>query len=341
MKINPKQLRKVLAKQLDSLYFVFGPELLLVEQSLTEIKNTAKAQGFDERVSFEVHGNFDWSKITAELSATSLFSSKHIIECRLKTRKIDIEGSKILTKIATHVTDDILFIVSTGKLELSQQKSKWFKMLEANCNIIQTWEVQRDHLVDWIVNHMTELGLEANLKIAENIAYYTEGNLLASIQEIQKLKIAYPNSNIDIEDYIQQLSQQSQYTIYNLIDSALIGDSEQMLKIYNLMITTTDTAMPIMLSDALYREINSIVNMAIELQQVKQISSVMNNHRVWKKRQIAISNILKRLSYQRLQKILLSLGRIDRSIKGVDNLNIIDELRILLLIIAGETLWTQ
>jgi hypothetical protein len=39
---------------------------------------------------------------------------------------------------------------------------------------------------------------------------------------------------------------------------------------------TTDTAMPIMLSGALYREINSITNMAIELQQVKQVGSVMN-----------------------------------------------------------------
>lgn len=339
MQIKPEQLSKTLAKQLDSLYFVFGPELLLVEQSLTHIKNTAKAQGFDERVSFEVNGNFDWGKIIAEISATSLFSSKRIIECRLTTGKIGQKGSKALTEIAANVADDILFIVSTGKLDFAQQKSKWFKTLEENGNIVQAWEVQRDHLVGWVANHMAELGLESNPKIAENIAYYTEGNLLASMQEIQKLKMAYPDGNIDIEDYIQQLSQQSQYTIYNLIDSALMGDSEQMLKIYALM--ATDTAMPIMLSGALYREINSITNIAIELQQVKQVGSVMNTHRVWKSRQTAIGNALKRLPYQRLQKILLLLGRIDRSIKGVDNLNVIDELRILLLTIAGKTLWTQ
>jgi hypothetical protein len=35
--------------------------------------------------------------------------------------------------------------------------------------------------------------------------------------------------------------------------------------------------------------------MAIELQQVKQVGSVMNSHRVWKSRQTAISNALKRL----------------------------------------------
>lgn len=339
MRIKPEQLKNALTKQLDSIYFIFGPEPLLLEQSLTHIRKCAKTQGFDQRVSFEVDGNFDWSVIIAELSAVSLFSPKRIIECHLKTGKIGVKGSKALSTIATNMPSDVLFIVSTGKLEFSQQKSKWFKTLEANGNIVQVWEVQRNHLIGWISNHMAELGLEANKKIAEHIAYYTEGNLLASMQEIQKLKMAYPQGNIDVEDYKQQLSEQSQYTIYNLIDSALMGDSEQILKIYATMLD--DTAMPIILSGALYREIHAILNMAIELQQVKQVEHVINSHKVWKSRQTIISNALKRLPYQRLQKNLLSLGRIDRSIKGMDNLNVIDELRILLLTIAGKTPWIQ
>jgi DNA polymerase-3 subunit delta len=102
-----------------------------------------------------------------------------------------------------------------------------------------------------------------------------------------------------------------------------------------------DSAMPIQLSSSLYREISSIINMSIELQQVKQVEAVLQNHRVWNKRKPIISNALKRHSYQRLQKLLLSLGRIDRSIKGMDNLNVIDELRTLLLNLAGKTQWAQ
>jgi DNA polymerase-3 subunit delta len=64
---------------------------------------------------------------------------------------------------------------------VAQQKSKWFKTLEANGNIVQAWEVQRDHLGGWIANHMVELGLESNPKIAENIAYYTEGNFIDGV----------------------------------------------------------------------------------------------------------------------------------------------------------------
>jgi DNA polymerase-3 subunit delta len=74
MRVKPEQLKNNLANQINSLYFVFGPELLLTEQSLTHIKYTAKIQGFDDRISFEVDGNFYWDEITAELAAVSLFS---------------------------------------------------------------------------------------------------------------------------------------------------------------------------------------------------------------------------------------------------------------------------
>lgn len=339
MRIKPEQLANNLTSKLSALYFVFGPELLLIEQSLTHIRNAAKVQGFDDRVTFEVDGNFDWGAITAELSAASLFSPKRIIECRLKTGKIGVKGSKALTKIASNLPADILFIVSTGKLDFAQQKAKWFKTLDANGVIVQVWEVQRDHLIGWIANHIRAEGLTANPKIAEGIAYFTEGNLFASMQEIQKLKMAYPDGNIDADAYLKQLNQQSHYTVYNLVDSALLGNSEQMLKIYATM--TDDTAMPIMLSSTLYREISTIIAMAIELQQVKQVESVMESHRVWKSRKPIIGTALRRLPYQHLQKMLLLLGRIDRSIKGMDNLNVINELRLLLLTLSGKTPWIQ
>jgi len=200
-------------------------------------------------------------------------------------------------------------------------------------------EVQSDHLVGWIANHMVTLGLESNREIAQGIAFCTEGNLLASMQEIQKLKMAYPNGKIDTQEYLDQINQQSKYTIYGLIDAALLGDGNQVLKIYETLLD--DTAMPIQLSNSLYREINTIINMSIELQQVKQVDSVLQSHRVWNKRKPIVASTLKRHSYQRLQKLLLLLGRIDRSIKGMDNLNVIDELRTLLLNLAGKTPWAQ
>ncbi|ABL01928.1 DNA polymerase III, delta subunit [Candidatus Ruthia magnifica str. Cm (Calyptogena magnifica)] len=339
MKIKPQQLNIQLVNKLDTIYFIFGAEILLIEQSLAQINKTAKKVGFDERISFDIDANFDWNQIFREISAVSLFSPKCIIKCRLKTGKIGIKGAKALTEIASTLPDDILLIVSTGKLDMAQQKSKWFKTLEQLGTVVQHFEMQSNHLVDWIANHMAELGLEANTEIAQSIAFCTEGNLTASMQEIQKLKMAYPNGKINTQEYLEQANQQSKYTVYGLIDAALFGNSNQVNKIYQTLIS--DTIMPIQLSNSLYLEIKSIIEMSVELIQVKNINIVLQNNRVWNKRKPIITNILKRHSYQRLQKLLLSLGRIDRSIKGMDNLNVIDELHTLLLSLAGKTQWTQ
>ena len=130
MNIKPEQLQNSLSNQLASTYFAFGAEILLVEQSLSMIKGIARENGFNERFRFDIDGNFSWDSIISLISSPSLFAEKRIIECRLTTGKIGVKGSKALTEILETLPDDILLIISSGKLEMAQQKSKWFKTLD-------------------------------------------------------------------------------------------------------------------------------------------------------------------------------------------------------------------
>ena len=335
MNIKPEQLQNNLSSQLASIYFVFGAEILLVEQSLSLIKESAKANGYSERFRFDIDGNFSWDSIFSLISSPSLFAERRIIECRLTTGKIGVKGSKALTELAENLPDDILLVISSGKLDMAQQKSKWFKALEGIGVVIQHWEVQSNQLVGWISNNMSQLGLNSNNDVANAIAYCTEGNLLATMQEIQKLKIAYPDGNINLQEYLNQIDQQSQYSVFGMIDSALQGDSEKVNKIFNSLVE--DATPPVILITSLYREIKNLVTMAIELKTNQTIETVLKNHRVWQKRKPLISNALKKHSYQKLQKLLLTLGRIDRSLKGMDNLNVYDELQGVVTSLSGKS----
>ena len=335
MNIKPEQLQNNLSSQLASVYFVFGAEILLVEQSLSLIKESAKANGYSERFRFDIDGNFSWDSIFSLISSPSLFAERRIIECRLTTGKIGVKGSKALTELAESLPDDILLVISSGKLDMAQQKSKWFKALEGIGVVIQHWEVQSNQLVGWISNNMSQLGLNSNNDVANAIAYCTEGNLLATMQEIQKLKIAYPDGNINLQEYLNQIDQQSQYSVFGMIDSALQGDSEKVNKIFNSLVE--DATPPVILITSLYREIKNLVTMAIELKTNQTIETVLKNHRVWQKRKPLISNALKKHSYQKLQKLLLTLGRVDRSLKGMDNLNVYDELQGVVTSLSGKS----
>ena len=334
MNIKPEQLQNSLSNQLASTYFAFGAEILLVEQSLSMIKGIARENGFKERFRFDIDGNFSWDSIISLISSPSLFTEKRIIECRLTTGKIGVKGSKALTEILETLPDDILLIISSGKLEMAQQKSKWFKTLDKKGIIIQHWEVQSNQLVGWITRNMSQLGLDSNIEVANAIAYCTEGNLLASMQEIQKLKIAYPDGKINLREYLNQIDQQSQYSVFGMIDSALQGDTDKVNKVFNSLVD--DSTPPVILVSSLYREIKNLVNMSIELKTNQTIESILNNHRVWQKRKPLISNALKKHSYQKLQKLLLRLGRIDRSLKGMDNLDVYDELQNVVIALSGK-----
>ena len=334
MNIKPEQLQNSLSNQLASTYFAFGAEILLVEQSLSMIKGIARENGFKERFRFDIDGNFSWDSIISLISSPSLFAEKRIIECRLTTGKIGIKGSKALTEILKTLPEDILLIISSGKLEMAQKKSKWFKTLDKKGIIIQHWEVQSNQLVGWITRNMSQLGLDSNIEVANAIAYCTEGNLLASMQEIQKLKIAYPDGKINLREYLNQIDQQSQYSVFGMIDSALQGDTDKVNKVFNSLVD--DSTPPVILVSSLYREIKNLVNMSIELKTNQTIESILNNHRVWQKRKPLITNALKKHSYQKLQKLLLRLGRIDRSLKGMDNLDVYDELQNVVIALSGK-----
>ena len=334
MNIKPEQLQNHLSNQPASLYFAFGSEILLVEQSLTTIKDAAKKLGFDERFRFDIDGNFSWDAIFNLISSPSLFADKRIIECRLTTGKIGVKGSKALSELTENLPDDIMLIISSGKLDMAQQKSKWFKALDKKGVIIQHWEVQSEQLVGWIVNHMSQLGLSSSNEVANAIAYCTEGNLLATMQEIQKLQIAYPDGNIDLNEYLSQIDQQSQYTVFGMIDAALKGDTDKVYKIFSSLVD--DSTPPVILISSLYREIKNLVTMSIELKTNQTIDTIFSNHRVWQKRKPLIAIALKKHSYQQLQKLLLKLGRIDRSLKGMDNLNVYDELQAVVITLSGK-----
>ena len=334
MNIKPEQLQNHLLKDPKSVYFAFGAEILLVEQSLTTIKIAAKELGFSERFRFDIDGNFSWDAIFSLIASPSLFVEKRIIECRLTSGKIGAKGSKAIIELTESLPDDIMLIISSGKLDMAQQKSKWFKSLEKKGVVIQHWEVQSEQLVGWITKHMSQLGLSSNKEVANAIAYCTEGNLLATMQEIQKLQIAYPDGNIDFDEYLKQIDQQSQYTVFGLIDAALKGNTNKVNKIFSSLID--DATSPVILIASLYREIKHLITMSIELKSNQTIESILNNHRVWQKRKPLIANALKNHSYQQLQKLLLALGRIDRSLKGMDNLNVYDELRSLVITLSGK-----
>lgn len=101
MQVSASQLENHLKRGLQSLYTVYGEELLLVQEAGDSIRAMARAQGFSERCSFTVAGaRFDWGEVLAAAGSMSLFADRQLLELSIPSGKPGVEGSAMLQRLA-------------------------------------------------------------------------------------------------------------------------------------------------------------------------------------------------------------------------------------------------
>jgi DNA polymerase-3 subunit delta len=335
MNLKYDQLENTLQNKDFAHYLLFGGEVLLFEESLNTLRKHAKMQGIDERLQLSIDNVDDLERLLALINAPSLFATKRLIECTLKL-KMSAKTSKLINTILEIEKEDVLVFI-TGKLDFQQQKSKWFLAFSKYGCTLQHLEVPAYQLLSWVERRMQTMGMPVDKNIASLITFYTEGNLLATHQELVKLQLAYPDGNVNIKEFEDQMVQQSRYSIFGLIDSCLKGDVAQICKIHGVL-KQDNTPIP-MIIGALSKEIQQLINMAIDLRLKKTMSAILDEYKIWRNKIQITQQALERLPYGILQKNLMSLGQIERSSKGIGTLNVWDELLNVCLNLAGEKLW--
>ena len=97
MRLRPDQLNNHLQKSnLAPIYFVSGDEPLQKLECVDQLRMSARSQGYDERLVFNVDKSFDWNSINDASANLSLFASRRIIELRMNSPKPGKEGGKVL-----------------------------------------------------------------------------------------------------------------------------------------------------------------------------------------------------------------------------------------------------
>src|SRR3989344_7696445 len=124
MQISADQLANHLKRGLAPVYFVYGEELLLVEESCQAIREAAQANGCRDRQRLTVESGFDWNELFASMQSLSLFSDRRLVELRLPTGKPGEAGAKTLIEIVSQPPADTVFLVSAGKLDKATRETR-------------------------------------------------------------------------------------------------------------------------------------------------------------------------------------------------------------------------
>lgn len=338
MQISADQLSQHLKRDLASIYFVYGEETLLVDECCRSIREAAHAAGCLDRQIFTVESGFDWNGLFASMQSLSLFAEKRLIELRLPTGKPGESGAKILTEIAAQASRDIVFIVSSGKLDKQVRESKWAKALEAAGIVIAIYPLEAAQWPVWIRRRMEAKGLKPGSGVVDLLAHLMEGNMLACAQEIDKLVMLLGAGEVGLDDIEGNLGDNARFNVFALADASLRGETATVDRILGRL--RGEGVEPVLILWALVREVRELAQMATLIAAGQPLARVLETRRVWAKRKPLVSAALKRLPRDAWQDLLSHSARADRILKGRGAGDIWKELQCLALRISGMKLST-
>ncbi len=340
MHLKAEQLGKHLsAEGLAPVYLVSGDEPLLTQEAADLIRSHCQQQGYTERELFHAEAGFDWNQILTEANSLSLFASKRLLEIRIPNGKPGDRGSKVLNEYLAQPNPDTLLLIITPKLDASAKRSKWVKQIESAGVLLQIWPVSAAQLPRWIERRLAAAGLHASRQAIAILADRVEGNLLAAVQEIEKLKLLAPAGEVDGSTMSSVVADSARYNIFTLVDKALQGDPQSACRtLRGLRDEGTETTVILW---SLAREVRTLLQVAEAHRLGQSIDKALASNGVWDKRKPLFNAAIRRLNPATLKQMLRLAGAIDRAIKGVRSADPWDDLTTLVLMLSGNNSFSR
>lgn len=314
MKLQANQLSSHLLKSLAPCYLVTGDEHLLVDEALDAVRAAARERGFISRELHVATTGFDWHALTASTGNLSLFAERRIIELRLPTGKPGKLGGQTIVDLVEQSGDEILFIVSGPKLDRGAAASKWAKSIDQKGVTMPLWPVGERELPGWIANRMRATGLQPDRDAATLIADRVEGNLLAAVQEVEKLRLILGEGKVTAEAVSDAVANSSRYDVYKLTDAALAGNAKRSVKILGGL--RAEGVEPVIVMWALTRELRTLAKLDDVIRQGGDLGNAMQRSGVWRNRQGLVRSCIGRHQHGAFHKMLKATGRADAAAKG-------------------------
>lgn len=312
MRVYPNQLARHL-NQLLPCYLIFGDDPWLIETTKDQIRHFAKQQGFDERVQLVQETGFNWSDLTQEWQAMSLFSSKRIIELNLPNAKPGTDGSTTLQALFQTPNPDMLLIIEGPKLATEQTNSKWFKTLDAHGVYLPCATPEGDQFMRWLDSRIKHFQLNLQTDARAMLYSLYEGNLLAADQAMQLLQLLSPTHPISADELNHYFEDQSRFTVFQLTD-ALLSNHQQSAQHMLGQLNGEGTALPILLW-ALFKELHLLLTLKSEQTQGAALNALWSKHRIWDQRKPLYQTALQRLTREQIEHMLAFASKLELNLK--------------------------
>lgn len=312
--LNADQLGNHCKGPLLPIYLISGDEHLLVQEACDTLRHAARAQGYTERELYHTDGNLDWHQLLQSANSMSLFAERKIIEVRSHNAKPNDAAKAALLSYASNPSPDTLLLLVFPKIDRATQKAKWHQALEAAGGTLTIWPISPAYFHRWVEQRLKAEGLKANSDAVNILASKVEGNLLACVQEIQKLKLIAGTDLIDGHTMANAVVDSARHDVFSLVDRATSGDARAAMRTLQGL-REEGTEAPIILW-ALAREVRALNALHHTKTHGGSFDSVARQNGIFDKRVGLVRQALGRLKAGQLRLLLRQCVMCDRAIKG-------------------------
>ena len=315
MKIRTEQCARTLERSLPAAFLMSGEEPQQKQEALDLILRLARAQGFEERLRFEIDLHFDWAQLFNEWNAPSLFAPRRIFDLRLNNLRLSKEAIAWLVAAASASQSDNLLLLSVGKLEAAQKKSAWVQAFEQHGLWLEVWPLKDGELLAWMERRLRAQGLTAEREALQLLGEQLEGNLLAAAQDIDKLALLFPkNTCLNSEMVLSNVANSSRHTVFEIGEAIVRSDAQRALRVLHGL--QQEGEEPILIAWAITREIRLLAELSRRLEQGESSAHAQKTLRIRDPNMRHYTTKAQGGS-QHWQNLLCEAARFDRIVKGV------------------------
>lgn len=339
MKLPAHQLVQQLQGSLSPVYVISGDEPLLTGEAADAIRLAARQQGYTERHVLVAETGFDWAQLWEAGSTLSLFAQRRLLELRIPNGKPGDKGAAALLEyLHQRLHPDTLMLITLPRLDGATLKTRWAKaLLESPAvQVIQIWPPDAAQWPRWIAQRFRQAGLRVSSEVVDFVATRVEGNLLAAVQEIEKLSLVAEQGHLDLQSVQAAVADSARYTPFDLVDRVLAGQASSAL--HTLTGLQCEGAEALTILWVLTRELRQLSQIAyLHHQQGVPLEKAFAQIRppIWEKRRPLLMKALRRLPPDHWAHWLSEAQQIDAQMKGQAAGDPWNSLTRLCLVLAG------
>ena len=154
-----------------------------------------------------------------------LFSLRRLLVVRVPAKRFDKDAAEMLLAYVDKPSPDTLLLLRTEGLDKKQRSAAWFKRIDTVGATLLVWPIDAKKLPAWIAQRSRRVGLELSRDALAHLASNVEGNLLAAVQEIEKLALAGLPQPVTLAALTAAVGDAAHYDAFDLIDAAIAGEA--------------------------------------------------------------------------------------------------------------------